>query len=161
MSTKGMPSVSIVRMNETVVTLREITADNVRAICALETKEEQRRFVAPNAVSIAQAHFEPSAQFLAIHAGETPVGFVMWRPEDEENPCFLWRLMIDRRHQARGYGRAALALLIESLRAEGVKRMLTSYVDGDGSPRKFYVALGFKETGERFSNGERVMDLAL
>ena len=101
-------------MSETIVTLREITADTVRAICALETNEYQKDFVSPNAVSIAQAHFAPSALFRAVYAGETPVGFLMWRPEDGGSVCYLWRLMIDRHHQSRGYGRAAMALLFTS-----------------------------------------------
>lgn len=52
----------------TVVSLHEITADTVRAVCALEVSPEQRGFVAPNAVSIAEAHFEPRAWFRAIYA---------------------------------------------------------------------------------------------
>ena len=62
-----------------IVSLLEVTADTVRAICALQTTEEQKRFVAPNALSIAQAYFEPTASFRAIYAGETPVGFLMRR----------------------------------------------------------------------------------
>jgi diamine N-acetyltransferase len=148
-------------MNEAIVSLRQITADTVRAICALETNEDQKGFVAPNAVSIAQAHFAPSAQFRAVYADETPVGFIMWRPGDGEGECFLWRFMIDRRHQAKGYGRAALAFLLQSLRSEGVKRIRTSYVADDAGPRDFYVALGFRETGGRLSNGERLADMTL
>ena len=49
-----------------VVTLREITGDTVRTICALRVAPAQERLVAPNAVSIAQAHFEPGAWFRAI-----------------------------------------------------------------------------------------------
>jgi diamine N-acetyltransferase len=59
------------------VSLQEITKETVRAICRLQVGPGQDRFVAPNAVSIAQAHFEPKAWFRAIHAGEEPVGFVM------------------------------------------------------------------------------------
>ena len=65
-----------------IVSLLEVTADTVRAICALQTTEEQKRFVAPNALSIAQAYFEATASFRAIYAGETPVGFLMWRLRD-------------------------------------------------------------------------------
>ena len=65
-------------MNDARVTLRDITAATVRAICDLETKEAQKGFVAPNAVSIAQAHFEPAARFKAVYADETPVSFAMW-----------------------------------------------------------------------------------
>ena len=59
------------------VSLREITADTVRTICALRVTPAQERLVAPNAVSIAQAHFEPAAWFRAIYAGDEPVGFAM------------------------------------------------------------------------------------
>ena len=148
-------------MSETIVTLREITADTVRAICALETNEHQKDFVSPNAVSIAQAHFAPSALFRAVYAGETPVGFLMWRPEDGGSVCYLWRLMIDRHHQSRGYGRAAMALLFTSARRDGFKRLLTSYVPGDAGPQEFYIKLGFRDTGESRPNGECLMDLAL
>ena len=34
---------------EMIASLLEVTADTVRAICALQTTEEQERFVAPNA----------------------------------------------------------------------------------------------------------------
>ncbi len=54
------------------VSLREVTADTVRAICKLEVAPAQRGLVAPNAVSIAQAHFEPAAWFRGIYAGDEP-----------------------------------------------------------------------------------------
>ena len=60
---------------DSTVSLREVTADTVRMICRLDVSEEQKHFVAPNAVSIAQAYFEPKAWFRAIYADETPVGF--------------------------------------------------------------------------------------
>ncbi len=60
-----------------VVSLRAITAETVRTICALEVRQEQRSYVADNALSIAQAHFVPGAWFRAVYAGETPVGFGM------------------------------------------------------------------------------------
>ena len=60
-----------------VVTLREITAETVRAVCKLEVAPAQRALVAPNAFSIAQAGFEPAAWFRAISAGDLIVGFTM------------------------------------------------------------------------------------
>jgi diamine N-acetyltransferase len=59
------------------VTLREIDADTVRAICALRVTPAQEQQVAHNAVSIAQAHFEPAAWFRAVYANDEPVGFAM------------------------------------------------------------------------------------
>ncbi|MCY4353780.1 MAG: hypothetical protein OXC09_03205 [Truepera sp.] len=58
------------------VTLREITADTLGSILNLSVSEDQERFVASNARSIAQAHFSEHAWFRAIYASEEPVGFV-------------------------------------------------------------------------------------
>ncbi len=60
--------------NDGVVSLREITAATVREICELEVGPDQQGLVAPNAVSIAQAYFEPAAWFRAVYAGGSPDG---------------------------------------------------------------------------------------
>ena len=119
------------------------------SILELRVTREQRRFVASNAVSIAQAHFSPKAWFRAIHAGETPVGFLMMSVEPEEGEYYLWRFMIDARHQGKGYGRRAMELLIEHVKGQPKAKELTlSHVPGDGSPEGFYRKLGFEHTGE-------------
>jgi diamine N-acetyltransferase len=59
------------------VELREITQDSLRAVLDLAVAPEQRQYVASNARSIAEAHFEPRAWFRAVYADEDPVGFVM------------------------------------------------------------------------------------
>lgn len=148
-----------------VVSLRKVTADTVRAICALETTDEQKRFVAPNAVSIAQAYFAPAASFRAIFARETPIGFLMWRPRIEADPiseaaaCYLWRFMIGAQFQRRGHGRSALSLLVESLRVQGIKQLLTSCVPGAEGPHGFYLSFGFEDTGGLSATGEHFMVL--
>jgi diamine N-acetyltransferase len=143
------------------VTLREITAKTVRAICALEVAPEQRGFVARNAESIAQAHFEPKAWFRAVYAEETPVGFVMLYDDPGAEEYFLWRFMIAAEHQGKGYGREALDLVVEHVRSRpGAKELRSSYVPGDGSPGPFYLRYGFVETGE-VDDGERVIRLDL
>lgn len=141
----------------TVVTLREVTAATVRAICALETTQEQKRLVAPNAVSIAQAYFEPRAVFRAIYAEEVPVGFVMWKPADEAETAYLWRFMVDRNHQRKGYGERVIAQLVDLLRDTGYRRLTTSVVSGCGGPIDFYRSMEFVETGVTTTNGERVL----
>ena len=147
------------------VALRDITAATVRAICALAVREDQKGFVAPNAVSIAQAHFEPAASFKAIYAAETPVGFLMWRPGSESGTCYLWRFMIDHRHQKNGYGKTALTLLFQALRDRGFHVLKTSVVQrsaqGSAGPLEFYRSLGFRETGETLPNGESLLLLSL
>ncbi len=143
------------------VTLREITRETVRAICALEVAPEQRGFVAPNAVSLAQAHFEPSAWFRAVYAGDEPVGFVMLHEGPDTGEYYLWRLMIAAEHQGRGYGKRALDLVVERVRSlPGATELLTSFVPGEHGPRDFYLRYGFEETGE-MDEGELVIRLQL
>ncbi len=71
------------------VSLREVNAETVHVICRLDVSEEQKHFVAPNAVSIAQAYFELKAWFRAIYADETPVGFLMLYDDPDEPHYFL------------------------------------------------------------------------
>ena len=148
-------------MSEATVTLREITADTVRSICALEVAPEQKGYVAPNAVSIAQAHFEPKAWFRAVYADETPVGFVMLHVDPEQNEYFLWRFMVAADHQGQGYGRRALDLVVDFVRSQpGATTLGSSFVPGEAGPRAFYLRYGFEETGE-VDGDEHVIRLTL
>ncbi|HUF01711.1 MAG TPA: GNAT family N-acetyltransferase [Gaiellaceae bacterium] len=142
------------------VTLREITADTVRQVTALDVTPEQRGLVASNAVSIAQAYFEPKAWFRAVAAGDELVGFVMVYRERAASTFHVWRFMVDARHQGRGYGRRAMELLIEEARSDGATEVTLSVVPGDGSALDFYAGLGFEETGE-IDDGEVAMRLPL
>jgi diamine N-acetyltransferase len=157
---------------EAVVTLREITKDTVRDVVRLKPTPHQERFVAPNSVSIAQAHFHPEAWFRGIYADETPVGFVMledWTQVAGAEPQLyrdapyigLWRFMVDGRYQGLGFGRRALEMAIAHAKSKpGIPQMLLSYVPGEGSPDKLYRSFGFEPTGD-MEGSEIVMRLAL
>lgn len=145
------------------VTLREVTTENLREVLGLKVAPEQERFVASNAISIAQAHFYPEvAWFRAIYADETPVGFLMLEDRAGAPEVFLWRFMIDRRYQKHGYGRRAIDLVLDHVRARsGTSALILSHVPGDGSPAPFYERLGFVHTGETDPDGELLMRRAL
>ncbi|MEM7029498.1 MAG: GNAT family N-acetyltransferase [Chloroflexota bacterium] len=147
--------------SDAAVTLREITKDNLGAVLGLEVANDQKNFVAPNSVSIAQAHYSDVAWFRAIYAGETPVGFIMLSDDDEKKRYYLWRLMVDRRQQGKGFGYQAVNQLIDYVRTRPeATELLVSYVPGQGSPKPFYKKLGFVETGE-VHHGEHEMRLIL
>jgi len=144
-----------------VVELVAVTSETVRAICRLDVAVDQRRFVAPNAVSFAEALFEPKAWYRAIHADGVPVGFLMLFDDPGEPLYFLWRFMIDTPHQGKGYGAKAIELLVAQVRARpGAIELKTSWVPGPGSPEGFYRRLGFEPTGE-IDDGEIVARLVL
>ena len=143
------------------VSLQEITASTVRSILDLRIRPDQESYVASNAVSIAQAHFHPEAWFRAVYAAGVPVGFVMLRdttlvdPVPAQASLSLWRLMIDRSFQGRGFGRKALELAVAHARTRpGAEAFHTSYVEGELAPRDFYLSFGFEPTGKPKENGE-------
>jgi len=143
------------------VELREVSGETVREICALQVSPDQRRFVAPNAVSFAEAHFEPKAWYRAIYADDQSVGFAMLSIDTGTPEYYLWRFMIDGRFQGRGYGRAALELIVDHVRSlPNARELLASWVPGDGSPERFYLGLGFVPTGE-VDDGEVVARMEL
>ncbi len=114
---------------------------------------EQGRFVSGVRESLLEAEQEPDAQalFWAIYAAETPVGFVMIADEvagPDYIAHFLWKLLIDERYQRRGYGSAALGLIVDYFRRRGVGAMWTSAGQGEGSPIGFYERYGFERTGD-------------
>ena len=143
------------------VALREIDADTVRTVCALSVRPDQQKFVAPNAISIAQAHFSDHAWFRAVYADSTPVGFLMLEDRPERPEYYLWRFMIDARHQGRGFGRRAIALLAGHVGTRPhATELLTSVLQAEGGPQGFYESLGFELTGE-YEEGEALMRLQL
>lgn len=149
------------------VSLREITADSVRQITALAVAPEQQRFVASNAVSLAEALFNEEAWYRAIYLGDTPAGFVMLYDESlrsvppAELQIGLWRFMIDRSFQGQGIGAAALEQVIAHVRSKNLFTSLeVSYVPGPGCAERFYLRAGFQHTG-RVDNGEIVLELPL
>ena len=147
---------------DAVVSLREITKETLRRVLSLKVAPEQERFVASNAVSIAQAYFEgETAWFRAVYANETPVGFVMLLDDSRNAEYFLWRFMIDARYQKFGFGKRAILCLLEYVKSRpNATSLLTSYVPGEGTPGGFYEGLGFVPTGD-LDDGEVVLKLEL
>jgi diamine N-acetyltransferase len=152
------------------VMLREITEANRGEIERLTVTPEQSEYVASNADSLIEAADTPDAcpWYRGVYVGGTPVGFVMISDgipasrTEYLGPYYLWRLMIDTRWQGRGYGTAALDLVVEHLRTRpDAERLLSSLVPGTvGSPRDFYLGYGFRLTGE-WHDGEEVTELQL
>jgi diamine N-acetyltransferase len=154
-------------IDASLVSLRPITAETVRAITSLSVSKSQARFVASNAISLSQALFSSDAWYRAIYFGEEPVGFVMLKDESLRSPpaanprVSVCRFMIDARFQGRGIGRVALLRVIEHVRSKGLFETLTLlYVPGHGSPEPFYLGLGFGHTGQ-FDGTEIVLELQL
>ncbi len=151
------------------VTLRELTDANRDAVLALHVAPAQVRFVGTVGGALLDAAEIPEGNpwYRAIYSLDEPVGFIMlsWnvtpRPPQIIGPWFLWKLIVDERHQRCGYAREAMLLVADIVRSNGGTELLTSYGQGDGEPWPFYRSVGFRPTGELDENGEIILSLDL
>ncbi|MFX1418901.1 MAG: GNAT family N-acetyltransferase [Promethearchaeota archaeon] len=149
--------------------LKKITKINLRSILNLDVKPGQKNLVASNAVSIAEAHFNKDAWFRAIYADKNPIGFVMISDSSlkhKSNPnhrpsYFLWRFMIDAKHQGNNYGKEAMKIIIDHVKSRpNAEELLLSHSKLDGHAGEFYKRCGFEYTGGEIGD-ELVMRLKL
>jgi diamine N-acetyltransferase len=78
----------------------------------------------------------------------------------DEGKYWILRVMVDRRFQGKGYGHAAMELLLDRLRAiSGCDEVAISYEPENDVARRLYASFGFRETGE-VVEGETVARLS-
>ncbi|CAM4083653.1 spermidine acetyltransferase [Bacillus manliponensis] len=129
-------------------TLREITLENWEECIELKATPEQSGFVASNLYSIAESKFQPTFVPLAIYHDDTMVGFVMYGLDPDDGNYWIYRLLIDAKHQRKGYGRAAISQVIELLKAkEDCHKVLIGYEPANSEAENLYTSLGFRKNG--------------
>ena len=150
------------------IILKPIDDTNREAVLKLTVREDQP-FVAPNDVSLRQADEanaeDPGvARPFAIYADEKLVGFCMFafdpEEEDPDDRYWLWRFMIDKSEQGKGYGQAGLAEIIKYFRDNGADQLWLSTEPENECGVHVYHKAGFKETGD-IDDGEAVFALML
>ena len=144
------------------IELKEITPQNFKECINLKVADSQTGFVATNLMTIAQAKvIFPSANLKAIYADNEMVGFTMFGLDEDDGRYYLGRLMIDEKHQSKGYGKAAVLEVIEELRKiEDCREIYLSFVPENVSAEKLYESVGFQKTGELNGN-ELIMKFVL
>ena len=132
-----------------MVELKEITKDNYEECLNLSVADNQKNFVSSNIYSLAQAWVYYNTAFpFAIYADNIMVGFIILGYYEAQNYYTIWKLMIDTHYQNKGYGKIALKLGIDYLVNHfNVKEVYTAYEMNNSVAKKFYISLGFRETG--------------
>jgi len=143
------------------VTMRPITRNNLWAVVELKLHPRQEKFVADNIDSIANAYVEPTFVPLAVYTGDELVGFAMYGQHPHTGAWWVIRLMIDREHQGKGYGRAAMEAVIAMMADRvGCEEIVTSFNPANAVALGLYTSLGFQPTGE-IEDGEPLVRLRL
>ena len=118
---------------------------------ALALEEDQRRFLDIPLGILARGYVyrDQRARVLAVDDGDEVVGLLLVKDMDEEPACYdLQQFMIDRRFQGRGYGRAALGLLLDNLQREGKYDNVEVCVHRDNAAAlALFTGAGFMDTG--------------
>ena len=141
------------------IELIEIDKTSFEEAVRLRVGEGQEKYVATNAISIAQSKFYPTLHTEGVVSDEGMVGFVMFGFDPDDDRYSLVRLMIDERHQGKGYGRLATeAVLARLQQIEECNEVFLSYVPENNPAEKLYESVGFVKTGEvDEESGEVVM----
>ena len=152
--------------------LEQVNGKNVWDILKLTVEENQKNFVAANDISIIEAYTAITANGYAfpfgIYENETPVGFLMigfdiddyWddAPSIAKGNYNLWRLMIDKAYQRKGYGKEAVQLALDFIKSFPCGRAeycWLSYEPENEAARQLYRSFGFSETGD--TDGEELI----
>ncbi|KIP67340.1 acetyltransferase [Vibrio harveyi] len=142
--------------------LRNIDQTNFYEICQLKVAKNQLNHVDSNAISLAEANFMNFPWFKGIYSDNNPIGFILVNADTVSGKFELWRFMLDKSQQSKGYGRIAIDLLKSALVHEfGISTLYTSVVACSDSPQGFYENCGFVSTGHLVERREIELCLAL
>lgn len=152
--------------------LKKINRKNVGEILKLEVFDNQKSFVATNNISIIEEYIaivENGHVFtFGIYNDDAPVGFLMIgfdvNSDDADAPKIakgnynIWRFMIDKKFQGKGFGKKAIELALEFINTFpcGIAQYCwLSYESDNDEARKLYKSVGFVETDEK--DGEEIV----
>ena len=149
------------------VRLVDVGIDNFDDLIDLMPFKSQYSFVAENVYSLAEAYANLAdgryAKPFGIYAGDEPVGSLMigFDIADEEadrekyplltDNYLIWRFMIDKRYQGKGYGKQALGLALDFIRTwprGKAEYCWLSYEPENEAARQLYRSFGFVEAAE-------------
>jgi diamine N-acetyltransferase len=141
------------------VRLERVGKRNKTAVLALKLADDQTDLVASNAESLAEAADDEDARPRAILANGSVVGFLMYDATDAE--ALLYRFMIDRAEQGKGYGRGALSAVLEEITAlSHVRDIVVGYMPENTGARHLYRTAGFVEE-KKDEDGEMLARLSV
>lgn len=134
-----------------MIKLIDINENNWLQAASLKVSREQRGFLdsALGIIARGYAYRNSNARVMGISDDETLVGIALVKDMDEEPACYdLQQFMIDERYQNKGFGTAALKLILSMLEKEGKYGCVEVCVNkADLSALRVYEKTGFTDTG--------------
>ena len=145
---------------------RPVTADNWLDAIALAVHPEQQSFVPSIAISLAKAYIKPedlTYDPIAVYAEGAMVGFYSFMHKAAHSSyCSLEGMLIDKKYQGHGYGKAAVQDFLERvgvIHPECTEVYLTVHPQNKVA-EALYRRFGFQATGH-IIDGEHAYRLSL
>ncbi|MBO4938543.1 MAG: GNAT family N-acetyltransferase [Oscillospiraceae bacterium] len=133
------------------ITLERINEENFIDAFHLKLGKDQKRFVSHPIRSLAQAYvYYRQCTPFGIFLEETMVGYVMVIYDYDLEEYNIWHMMIDKKFQGRGYGKAAMeaCLVYVASKPFGVSnRVVLTCHKENLAALSLYHKFGFVETG--------------
>lgn len=155
-----------------MIHLEKVSWDNYEKVIKLRVSKDQENYVASNKASLIHAFLESSdgipVYAFAIMNGKRVVDFMQIMYDDDwtgyeredwlnsdlykeyegKKYYYIWRFMIDKKYQKRGYGREAFKQTLDFIKTKPAgdsEYVLLSYEPSNEVGRKLYASFGFKE----------------
>ena len=143
------------------IIFKPVTAENKKEVLNLRIAGSQKGFVETVKQCLDEAAQWSFWRPVGIYADGQLVGFAMycmWEEKGLENRVWMDRLLIDKRFQGRGYGKACLPILLDKIKKEyNCEKIYLSVVEGNQTAIHLYQEFGFHFNGETDIHGEKIM----
>lgn len=134
-----------------MIRLELVNKDNFDAVLEVSLSAADERKVASVEYSLAQAWlYKDNGQLYpyAVMFGRKVVGFVLLSIQEEDKSYYVWRLLIDKNHQNRGYGKEVIRQVIGLAQEDSMCQKVTiHYVIGNHKMRYILEKFGFQSVG--------------
>ena len=131
--------------------LTDVTEENWLEVASLSVRDDQKRFLAPAIGILARGYVyrHCNGRVFVLEQDGAVVGVALVRDFTEEPLGYdLQQFMIDQRYQGRGYGSAALGLILDALRRENrFDHVEVCVKKDDAAAIRLYEKHGFVDSG--------------
>ncbi len=140
-----------------MIIFKEVNKENFWDCIELSVTQEQVDFVTSNAISIAQSKVQTECIPLAVYDNEIMIGFIMYCIDEDDSEYWIYRMMIDKNYQSKGYGKKALEKLLKIIKQDKTHNKIFLGVHKESTYAvKLYKSFGFNFNGQVFGN-EHIM----
>lgn len=125
--------------------LKTIDQTNYMECIQLKVHDSQKYFVAPNAQSLLEAHYEEGIFVRGLYFENKIIGMILYDYDLGIPGWSMSRLMLDHSYQGQGLGSQALKLFIDFFKETyQVDQLYTSVSVDNAAAKHLYQSSGFK-----------------